>query len=95
MGRLNNLDILAKFADFLNSYNLIDAYIKYSRNYKFTDIRSDHLIFSAFTWITTSEEILWVMLDREWKEICKESVVINFKEVIEVLEKERDWMWED
>lgn len=49
MERLDDLDILAKFVDFLNSYNLVDAYIKNSRNYKCTDIRSDNLIFSAFT----------------------------------------------
>lgn len=95
MDRLDDLDILAKFVDFLNSYNLVDAYIKNSRNYKYTDIRSDNLIFSAFTWVTTPEEILWARLDREWKEICKEKVAINFKEVIEALEKGRDWMWED
>ena len=65
MDRLDNLDILAKFVDFLNSYNLVDAYIKNSRNYKYTNIRSDNLIFSAFTWINTPEGYLWVRLDRE------------------------------
>ena len=95
MDRLDDLDILAEFANFLNSYNLTDAYIKYSRNYKFTDIRSDLLISSAFIWINTPEEVLWVMLDREWKKICKEKTTINFKEVIKALEKERDWMWKD
>ena len=95
MDRLDNLDILTKFVDFLNSYNLIDAYIKNSRNYKYTDIRSDLLIFSAFIWINTPEEILWVKLDREWKKICKEKMTINFKKVIEALEKGKDWIWED
>ena len=95
MDRLDDLNILAEFVDFLNSYNLVDAYIKNSHNYKYTDIRSDLLIFSAFTWINTPEEVLWAMLNREWGEICKEKVEINFKKVIEALEKERDWMWED
>lgn len=95
MGGLDDLDILAEFVDFLNSYNLVDAYIKNSRNYKYTDIRSDLLIFSAFIWIDTPEEILWVKLDREWKKICKKRMTINFKEVIKALEKERDWMLED
>ena len=95
MDRLDDLDILAEFVDFLNSYNLVDAYIKNSRNYKYTDIRFDLLIFSAFIWINTPEEILWVRLDREWKKICKEKTKINFKEVIETLEKGKDWMWED
>ena len=95
MGRLDDLDILTKFIDLLTRYNLIDAYINNSRKYKYTDIRSDLLIFSAFTWVTTPEGYLWARLDREWEEICKESVIINFKKVIEALEKGRDWMWED
>ena len=95
MERLDNLDILAEFVDFLNSYSLIDAYIKNSRNYKYTDIRFDLLIFSAFIWINTPEGYRWAKLDREWEEICKEKMTINFKEVIEALEKGRDWMWED
>lgn len=95
MDRLDDLDILAEFANFLDSYNLIDAYINNSRKYKCIGIRSYNLIFSAFTWITTPEGYLWASLDSKWKEICKESVVINFKEVIEALEKRRDWMWED
>ena len=95
MDGLDDLDILAEFVDFLNSYNLVDAYIKNSRNYKYTDIRSDRLIFSAFTWINTPEEFLWARLDREWKEICKEKTKINFKKVIKALKKRRDWMWED
>lgn len=95
MDRLDDLNILAEFVDFLNSYNLINAYIKNSHNYKYTDIRSDLLIFSAFTWVTTPEEFLWATLDREWKEICKEKTTINFKEVIKALEKGIDWIWED
>ena len=95
MDRLDDLDILAEFVDFLNSYNLVDAYIKNSRGYKCIGIRSDLLIFSAFTWVTTPEEFLWATLDRKWKEICKEKVEINFKKVIEALEKGRDWLWED
>ena len=95
MDRLDDLDILAKFVDFLNSYNLIDAYIKNSRTYKYIGIRSDLLIFSAFLWIKTPEEFLWASLDIKWKKICKESVEINFKEVIKALEKGKDWMWED
>ena len=95
MDRLDDLDILAEFVDFLNSYNLVDAYIKNSRGYKCIDIRSDLLIFSAFTWMNTPEKDLWAVLDREWKEICKEKTTINFKEVIDTLEKGRDWLWED
>ena len=95
MDRLDNLNILAKFVDFLNSYNLVDAYIKNSREYKCIGIRSDLLIFSAFTWIKTPEGYLWSALDRKWKEICKEKTTINFKEVIDTLEKGKDWMWED
>ena len=95
MDRLDDLDILVKFVDFLNSYNLVDAYIENSRNYKSTDIRSDYLIFSAFTWVNTPEGFLWARPDKEWKEICKEKTTINFKEVIKALEKRIDWMWED
>ena len=95
MDRLDDLDILAEFADFLTSYNLVDAYIKNSRNYKHIDIRFDLLIFSAFTWINTPEGYLWARLDREWNEICKEKMTINFKEVIKALEKGTDWIWED
>ena len=89
------MDILTKFANFLNSYNLVNAYIKYSCNYKYTDIRFDLLIFSAFAWSDTSEWWIWEKLDRKWEEIRKKKTKINFKEVIKVLEKERDWMWED
>ena len=95
MERLDDLDILAEFADFLYSYNLIDAYIKNSRNYKYTDIRFDFLIFSAFIWINTPEEILWVKLDREWKKICKERKEISFQKVIKALKKKRDEIWTD
>lgn len=95
MDRLDDLDILTKFIDLLTRYNLIDAYINNSRKYKCIDIRSDHLIFSAFTWVTTPEGYLWARLDREWEEIYKEKITINFKEVIKALEKGRDWMWED
>lgn len=95
MERLDDLDILAEFADFLNSYNLVDAYIKNSRNYKYTDIRSDLLIFSAFIWINTPEEILWVKLDREWKKICKERKEISFQKVIKALKEKRDEIWTD
>ena len=95
MDRLDDLDILAEFADFLNSYSLIDAYIKNSRNYKYTDIRFDLLIFSAFIWINTSEEILWVKLDREWKKICKEHKEISFQKVIKALKEKRDEIWTD
>ena len=95
MDRLDDLDILAEFVEFLNSYNLIDAYIKNSYEYNYIDIRSDRLIFSAFTWIKTPEGYLWSALDRKWREICKEKMTINFKKVIEALEKGRDWMWED
>lgn len=89
------MDILTKFVNFLDSYNLIDAYIKNSRTYKYIGIRADHLIFSAFTWVTTPEGYLWARLDIEWGKICKDGTIINFKEVIEALEKRRDWMWED
>ena len=95
MERLDDLDILAEFVDFLNSYNLIDAYIKNSRNYKYTDIRFDLLIFSAFIWINTPEEILWVKLDREWREICKEHKEISFQKVIKALKEKRDEIWTD
>ena len=95
MDRLDDLDILTKFANFLDSYNLVDAYIENSRGYKCIGIRSDYFIFSAFTWIKTPEKDLWAVLDREWKEICKEKTTINFKEVIKALEKGKDWMWED
>lgn len=95
MDRLDDLDILAEFVDFLNSYNLINAYIKNSRNYKYTDIRSDLLIFSAFTWVTTPEEFLWATLDREWKKICKERKEISFQKVIEALKEKRDEIWTD
>ena len=95
MDRLDDLDILAEFVDFLNSYNLIDAYIKNSRNYKYTDIRFDLLIFSAFIWINTPEEILWVKLDREWREICKEHKEISFQKVIKALKEKRDEIWTD
>ena len=91
MDRLDNLNILAKFVDFLNSYNLVDAYIKNSRTYNCIGIRSDHLIFSAFTWVNTPEGYRWAKLDREWEEICKEKTTINFKEVIKALEKGKDW----
>ena len=92
---MDRLDVLTKFVDFLNSYNLVDAYIKNSRNYKYTNIRSDLLIFSAFIWINTPEGCLWARLYREWGKICKEKVEINFKKVIKALKKDRDWMWED
>lgn len=95
MDRLDDLDILAEFVDFLDSYNLVDAYIKNSCNYKYTDIRFDLLIFSAFTWANTPEGYLWLALNRKWREICKEKMTINFKKVIEALEKGRDWIWED
>ena len=95
MDRLDDLDILAEFANFLDSYNLIDAYIQNSRKYNCIGIRADHLIFSAFTWMNTPEGYLWSALDREWKEICKEKTIINFKEVIDTLEKDKDWLWED
>ena len=95
MDRLDDLDILAEFVDFLNSYNLIDAYIKNSRNYKYTDIRFDLLIFSAFIWINTPEEILWSTLDRKWKEICKERKEISFQKVIKALKEKRDEIWTD
>ena len=72
MDRLDDSDMLAKFVDFLNSYNLVDAYIENSHTYNCIDIRSDNLIFSAFTWVNTPEGYLWARLDREWKEICKE-----------------------
>ena len=89
------MDILAEFVDFLNSYNLVDAYIENSRTYNCIDIRSDRLIFSPFTWINTPEGYLWTTLNREWEKICKEKMTINFKEVIKALEKRNDWMWED
>ena len=95
MDRLDNLDILTKFANFLDSYNLIDAYIKNSRNYKYTDIRFDLLIFSTFIWINTPEAILWVKLDREWKKICKERKKISFQKVIKALKEKRDEIWTD
>ena len=95
MDRLDDLDILAEFVDFLNSYNLVDAYINNSRNYKYTDIRSDNLIFSAFIWINTPEEILWATLDRKWKEICKERKEISFQKVIKALKEKRDEIWTD
>lgn len=95
MDRLDDLDILAEFVDFLNSYSLIDAYINNSRNYKYTDIRFDLLIFSAFLWINTPEEILWVKLDREWREICKEHKEISFQKVIKALKEKRDEIWTD
>ena len=85
MDRLDDLDILTKFVDFLTNYNLVDAYIENSRGYKCIDIRSDHLIFSAFTWIETPEEVLWVKLDREWRKICKERKEISFQKVIKAL----------
>ena len=55
MDRLDDLDILTKFANFLDSYNLIDAYIQNSRKYNCIGIRADYLIFSPFTWIKTPE----------------------------------------
>ena len=95
MDRLDDLDILAEFVDFLNSYSLIDAYIKNSQNYKYTDIRFDLLIFSAFIWINTPEGYLWSTLDRNWKEICKERKEISFQKVIKALKEKRDEIWTD
>lgn len=95
MERLDDLDILAEFADFLNSYSLVDAYIKNSRNYKYTDIRFDLLIFSAFIWMNTPEDILWVKLDREWRKTCKERKKISFQKVIKALKEKRDEIWTD
>ena len=95
MDRLDDLDILAEFADFLYSYNLVDAYIKNSRTYNCIDIRSDHLIFSAFTWVGTPEGYRWAKLDREWREICKEHKEISFQKVIKALKEKRDEIWTD
>ena len=95
MDRLDDLYILTKFANFLDSYNLVDAYINNSRTYNCIGIRADHLIFSAFTWTTTPEELLWVKLDREWRETCKERKEIRFQKVIKALKKKRDEIWTD
>ena len=95
MDRLDDLDILTKFANFLDSYNLVDAYINNSRNYKCTNIRSDHLIFSAFTWINTPEGYLWARLDKEWEKICKKCKEISFQKVIKALKEKRDEIWTD
>ncbi len=79
--------ILEKFTDLFTNYNLIDAYINNSHTYNCIGIRSDHLIFSAFTWVNTPEGYLWATLDREWKEICKEHKKISFQKVIEALKE--------